>query len=70
MMVYLYHLVLTEAVSSISVKTNSEESIETTTRTNDLNSSYNTYYTFTMPNDDVNINIYLNNNVVFFIVKY
>ena len=52
--------IVSGTVSSISVKTTNEESIEITTRTNDSNSSYNTYYTFTMPNYDVNINILFN----------
>lgn len=44
-------------VNSISVTKASGGSIEATLRTNDLNSNYNTYYTFTMPDEDVIINL-------------
>ena len=44
-------------VSSFSVSKKSGGSVAYTQRNNDLNTSYNTYYTFTMPNEDVVVNI-------------
>lgn len=44
-------------VSSITVSSSSNSAIEVTQRTNELNDSYSTYYTFVMPDEDVTVNI-------------
>lgn len=44
-------------VSLFSVSKKSGDSVAYTQRNNDLNTSYNTYFTFTMPNEDVVVNI-------------
>lgn len=44
-------------VSSITVSSDSNDDIEVTQRTNELNDSYSTYYTFVMPDEDVTVNI-------------
>lgn len=44
-------------ISSLEIKTSSGISVAATKRSNGLNEAYNIYYTFTMPNEDVNINV-------------